>query len=280
MVNTFMDIKDLKDLDFVFSFANEDRKLVEGIYEVLKRDNINVFYDTAYEAQMVGKDLYTFLRDLYKNKGKYVVCFISEHYTKKVWTNLELSAIKERLMTTFFAGDFLIPILIDKSTMLEDIPCYIKFYRYNSINETVEMLKKKINSSLFEDNFLYNINNCISYLLEQVCTKLIRRNIDVVLNKDKNTLKISGIKENFNLCFSPDPIAQTACILVTREKEFKKAYFKENFPIIIITWRKQENLFFSIHEFDSITKDTVENKQFTDVVNYICVYIETCLGGQ
>lgn len=272
------DIFDFEEFDIAFSFAEEDRKIVKEIYKKLTEDGFRIFYDNAYQAQLVGRDLYTGLRDLYRNKGKYVACFVSEHYAKKIWTNLEFTAIKERLMTTFFAGDFLIPILIGKADMLKDIPSFIGFYPHKSIDETVGMLKEKINSSLMEDSFLLNINNCISYLYNQVYIRLRRRNVDVILI-NTNKLKITGLRDTFTLHFSSDPIAQTPCILITKEYYNCKTYKKEPFPTFVITWKKHENLLFSIHGFDDVTNNMIENRPFSDTVHYICSYVERCFGG-
>jgi hypothetical protein len=266
------------EFDFAFSFAGEDRKTVEKIYDKLTADGLHIFYDYAYQAQLVGRDLYTGLRDLYRNKGKYVVCFISEHYAKKIWTNLEFTAIKERLMTTFFAGDFLIPILIGKASMLEDIPSFIGFYRHRSVEETVEMLKEKISSFIMEDHFINNINSCISHICDQIYHRLSRRNVDVTL-VNTNELKIRGPRDIFSLYFSSDPIAQMPCILISREDHCGKTFLKETFPVFIITWNKNEHLLFSVYDFDSITNAMIENRTFYDVVNYLCSYAERCLGG-
>jgi hypothetical protein len=272
-------ILDYEEFDLAFSFAGEDRKVVEKIFRKLTDAGIRVFYDSAYQAQLVGKDLYTGLRDLYRNKGKYVVCFISEHYAKKMWTNLEFTAIKERLMITFFAGDFLIPILIGKADMIRDIPIFIGFYRHISINQTVEMIKEKIKSSIMEDNFLLNINNFISYLCNQVCIRLHQRNIQVV-QENSNTLKIIGIQDFFTIQFSSDPIAQTPCILIMKECQcFSITSRKNPFPIFVLTWKKHDNLLFSIHDFDGPTNNIIKYQPFSDIVQYICLYVERCLGG-
>lgn len=112
--------------------------------------NYTVFYDKDYQHNLVGKDLYSYLREVYREKCKFVVCFISLNYTKKEWTNLELTAIKERFISTFFAADFLIPILIGKPWRIEDIPSYIGFYSYQTPSETAKMLINKFENSLID----------------------------------------------------------------------------------------------------------------------------------
>jgi len=270
------EILDMEIFDFVFSFAGEDREVVEAIYEKLKRKGFNIFYDSAFQAQLVGKDLYTGLRDLYKNEGKFVVCFISSHYTKKVWTNLEFSAIKERLMATFFAGDFLIPILLGNTQMMEDIPSYIGFYQHESVDNTVKMLAVKISASTVEDSYLSNINNCISHLCNRVHIILTQKNVDVFLTS-ANEISISGFMASFSLVFSSDPDAQVPCILVRKLTQFDKNNPFDSFPILIITWKNQNRLRFTIHEFDSSTDNLLKDMPFNDVVQYICSKIQGCL---
>lgn len=268
------------EFDFAFSFAGEDRDVVQEIYEKLTAVGIKVFYDSAYQAHLVGKDLYRGLRDLYKNKGKYIVCFISEHYAKKIWTNLEFSAIKERLMSTFFVSDFLIPILIGKAEMLEDIPSYIGFYTHHSIEETVEMLKVKINSTISEDNLITNVNNCIAYICPQICERLQAHNVNVTLeNTDKLILDKEGRKIIFY--FSGDTLAQTPCVLITKGTEDfdKSSSIKDPFPSYIITWKKSEGLYFSIHEFDGFGGRIIKNQPLSETIKYICSLIEENFEG-
>lgn len=267
------EILDFATFDFAFSFAGEDREMVEMIYHRLKGKGYSIFYDNAYQAQLVGRDLYTGLRDLYKNKGKYVVCFISEHYAKKVWANLEFAAIKERLMSTFFGGDFLIPILLGKTQILDDIPGFIGFYQHESVDKTVQMLTEKISASIIEDNFLSNINNFISYLCNRVYKALKQTNIEVTLT-NTNEILISEFIAPFSLVFSPDPDAQAPCILVRKCSQHDRRRLSDVFPAFIITWQTLKNLRFSIHEFNSNIDNLSEQLSFYDVVHYICAHIQ------
>lgn len=274
-------ILEYEEFDFAFSFAGEDRDVVQEVYRRLTVDGIRVFYDFAYQAQLVGMDLYRCLRELYKNKGKYIVCFISEYYAKKVWTNLEFTAIKERLMSTFFASDFLIPILIGEAEMLEDIPKYIGFYTHRSIDETVDMLKEKINSNLIEDHLITNVKNCITYICPQILERLRAHNVNVKLvNTDELVLK-SSEGRTITYFFSGDTIAQTPCVLVTKGNgDFDKANLPQDpFPSYIITWKKHDGLYFSIHEFDGNKRRDIKNQSLSETVKYICSFFEEDIGG-
>ena len=71
------------EFDIALSFANEDREYVEKVVEILKNKNIKIFYDKDKEETLWGKDLYEYLNDIYKNKAKYTIIFISKFYAKK-----------------------------------------------------------------------------------------------------------------------------------------------------------------------------------------------------
>ncbi|MCD9187211.1 MAG: TIR domain-containing protein [Pyrinomonadaceae bacterium] len=77
--------------DAAFSFAGEDREFVEKVYEILRRENISVFYDADADITVYlwGKDLIEELDAVYRQSSKYVVMFVSENYAEKVWTKLE-----------------------------------------------------------------------------------------------------------------------------------------------------------------------------------------------
>ena len=269
----------MNNFDFAFSFAGEDREIVEEIYNRLRADGIQVFYDNTYQSELVGKDLYHTLSDLYKNQAKYVVCFISEYYAKKTWTNLEFTAIKERLMSTFFASDFLIPVIIGNAELLEDIPGFIGYYIHHSIDETVEMLNQKIKSSIHEDHLITNVNHCITYICSQIYKRLKTNNsIEMV---DENQIAIDRNGYTTTYLFSSDTVSQTPCILITKGTgninyhNFKR----EPFPSIIITWKKNDCLLFSIHEFNSISSRSMNNRSLSETIKYISLIFEKDTGG-
>lgn len=81
--------------DFAFSFAGEDRDIVEAIKNILESKNYTVFYDNDFQHELIGKDLYSYLREIYRDKGKFIVCFISEHYAKKFGRILNLPLLKK-----------------------------------------------------------------------------------------------------------------------------------------------------------------------------------------
>ena len=58
--------------DVALSFAGEDRKYVEEVALFLKKKNIAVFYDYFEEETLWGKNLISYLEEIYTHKSKYL----------------------------------------------------------------------------------------------------------------------------------------------------------------------------------------------------------------
>lgn len=82
--------------DIAFSFAGEDRGYVERVAKTLVAAGMSVFYDNFETVDLWGKDLYTHLDDIYRNKARYCIMFISEAYRMKLWTNHERESAQAR----------------------------------------------------------------------------------------------------------------------------------------------------------------------------------------
>jgi len=60
--------------DIALSFAGEDRVYVDEVATLLFNAGIKVFYDQFEEANLWGKDLYTYLSDVYRNQAAFTSC--------------------------------------------------------------------------------------------------------------------------------------------------------------------------------------------------------------
>src|SRR2546430_867694 len=56
------------DYDIAFSFAGEDRSIVEQLASKLTEERVRVFYDAYEKAALWGKDLYQHLQSVYKDR--------------------------------------------------------------------------------------------------------------------------------------------------------------------------------------------------------------------
>src|SRR5262245_45524551 len=71
--------------DIALSFAGEDRTYAEALAAALIRRGVLVFYDSYEKATLWGKDLYTYLADLYQNQARFCVMLLSQRYAQKLW---------------------------------------------------------------------------------------------------------------------------------------------------------------------------------------------------
>jgi WD40 repeat protein len=82
--------------DVAISYAGEDREYAEALAEALRNRDVRVFYDKYEKSSLWGKELYAHLSDIYQNKARYSVLFLSKYYAAKVWTNREREAALAR----------------------------------------------------------------------------------------------------------------------------------------------------------------------------------------
>lgn len=131
--------------DVVLSFAGEDREYVEECADILTALGIKVFYDSYEQDVLWGKDLYTFLADIYSNKARYAIVFISQHYVKKCWTKHEFKFINERMFNS--ETEYLLPFFLD-DTKLCGIPETQGYLTNKTPYEVAVMFAKKINKDI------------------------------------------------------------------------------------------------------------------------------------
>lgn len=250
-----------KNFDFLFSFAGEDRKEVEEIKIELSK-KYKIFYDQDMQSELLGKDLYRYLRNRYKFEGKYVVCFLSKSYYKKEWTNLEFSAIKERLMMTFFSSNFLIPILLDDTPITEDIPHFIGYYKHENTQKTCQYLNNKYECSLQDDFYIDNLENFINFFTHNLEKELEKWNADCI------TLN-NGIKFLYKEYFLDIPsVIPTTSIGLYKKKNGIRSFI----PDILITWNPIGPIHFSINYFSKVHKQ-IKEYTFEETIKLIADYI-------
>lgn len=109
--------------DIALSFAGEDRRYVEIIAGELKASGINLFYDEFEQVSLWGKDLSTYLDQLFKDEAAFCVMFISEAYMNKSWCALERDSAMNRQRKD---GKYILPVYLDQTT----IPSFTGRYGY------------------------------------------------------------------------------------------------------------------------------------------------------
>lgn len=117
------------DFDIALSFAGEDRAYVDAVANALRNAGVKVFYDLFEEVDLWGKDLYTHLSELYQKRARFTVMFISDAYSKKLWTNHERRAAQARAFQE--AQEYILPVRFDDT----DIPGVLPTVGYISLQD-------------------------------------------------------------------------------------------------------------------------------------------------
>jgi hypothetical protein len=132
-----------RQFDVALSFAGEDRAYVEKVASKLREMGIKVFYDKYELVTLWGKNLYDHLQDVYQNKAKYTVMFISKHYADKVWTNHERKSAQARAFVS--NQEYILPVKLDETI----IPGILKTFGYINVVDYVpedlaKLIKQKV----------------------------------------------------------------------------------------------------------------------------------------
>jgi len=132
-----------REYDVALSFAGEDRAYVEMVAEQLRARSVRFFYDRYEQADLWGKDLYTHLIDVYRNKAVYTLMFISQHYRDKVWTNHERRAAQSRALQEV-DQEYILPARFDDTEILGILPTvnYIDLRETSPVEVAILVVKK------------------------------------------------------------------------------------------------------------------------------------------
>ncbi|MDR4504125.1 MAG: TIR domain-containing protein [Candidatus Scalindua sp.] len=102
---------------------------MEATYTKLKQLGISVFYDASQVADLLGKNLYEYLSDVYQNQAKYCVVFLSKEYANKLWTKHELKSMQARAFQE--SREYILPARFDDT----EIPGLLPAIAYIDLNE-------------------------------------------------------------------------------------------------------------------------------------------------
>jgi len=106
--------------DVAISYAGEDHDFANALANALQIRGVKVFYDKYEKATLWGKNLYTYLSDLYQHKARFCVTFLSQHYANKLWTNHEREAAQARAFHEH--EEYILPIRLDETEIPGILP--------------------------------------------------------------------------------------------------------------------------------------------------------------
>lgn len=97
------------------SFAGEDREYVNKVAELLKENDISVFYDKFEKVDLWGKDLGIHFDYVYRRQSQYFIPFISVHYREKIWTHYEVRTAIARAIEN--KEEYILPVKFDDTEL-------------------------------------------------------------------------------------------------------------------------------------------------------------------
>src|SRR5437588_514692 len=115
--------------DIALSFAGEDRMYANALAEALRLRGLNIFYDKYERSTLWGKNLYTYLSDVYQNKARYCVMLLSQHYATKLWTNHERESAQARAFRE--NEEYILPVRLDSTEIPGVLPItgYLRWHQ-------------------------------------------------------------------------------------------------------------------------------------------------------
>lgn len=126
--------------DVVLSFTEKDEHIASALHKELKKKCLKVYY---YKVEnQIGQDLMRTIKRVYGNTANNAVVILSDHYTRKRWTNVEWRVLNKAKKRYKVKNIFL--VRIDQSTMpgMRGTEIYEKWN--NNPREIATKIKKKI----------------------------------------------------------------------------------------------------------------------------------------
>lgn len=132
--------------DVAISFAGENRAVAEQIAEQLRQRGFTVFYDMYEQETLWGKDLYVHLDEVYRERARFCVMLLSEHYARKLWTNHERQSAQARAFQQ--REEYILPVRLDGTEIpgIRSTVGYIDL-RHTAVERVVILLEKKLRGS-------------------------------------------------------------------------------------------------------------------------------------
>lgn len=132
--------EELFEYDVALSFSGSDRAQAESIATTLREAGVRVFYDDFEQSEMLGRDLYAFLYEIYSRRCRYCVLLISINYVRRMWTIHERAAAQERALHER-GNTYILPIRLD-DTKVPGLSGSIAYASFSSGVETIANLIK------------------------------------------------------------------------------------------------------------------------------------------
>jgi hypothetical protein len=130
--------------DIAISFSGNEREQARDIAEHLRALGDRVFFDEFVEEELLGKDLYAYLHNVYSRDARYCVMLVSKSYSHRAWTNHERRSSQERTLNQA-GGEYILPVKVDDTRL----PGVFSTIGYVSLQKGAESIAELVHKKLW-----------------------------------------------------------------------------------------------------------------------------------
>src|ERR1035441_8872189 len=113
----------------VFVLFGEDGAFARNFSSELDGLGARVFFDEYFKHELLGKNLFSYLHEVYSRRSWYCAILVSQSYAAKVWASHELRSAQERALAEGRV-EYLLPIILERAE-LPGIPSTTGFIEAN-----------------------------------------------------------------------------------------------------------------------------------------------------
>ena len=84
--------------DVALSFAGAQRKFARNLANALEKENLRVFFDEREQERLLGRDLISYLHEVYALRSRFCMILVSKEYADRMWTIHERRSAQERAL--------------------------------------------------------------------------------------------------------------------------------------------------------------------------------------
>ncbi len=136
--------QNLYQYDIAISFAGEDRDYARELSATLTSLGATVFFDEYEQSNLLGKDLYVHLSEVYREQARFCVILVSQAFAKKMWTLHERRAAQDRALKQR-GSEYILPIRLDDTP----IPGLLDTIAFATIKEGIPKIADIIADKLW-----------------------------------------------------------------------------------------------------------------------------------
>ena len=131
--------------DITISYAGEDREPAYALANALAKRHVHVFFDQFNQVELWGRNLVDTLADIYGNRARYCILFLSKHSAMKKWPRLERQIAQGRALDGL--EEYILPIHLDETEISGFLSTIASIsWQGKTVEDVADMVVEKLSS--------------------------------------------------------------------------------------------------------------------------------------